>query len=156
LAHEAIPIHLSQQTGTFGGGTGIGLATAIAFAEAGADSISIIGRRLDKLQAGAASINAASKALNTRVFYQAADLLDAEQVKSAFKAIADEVGKIDILVSNAGVLPPLGRVVGYNTDALVRGFEGNVLGALNAVQTFMSLAGPNPTIRTVTRSWPTN
>lgn len=59
-----------------GGGTGIGLATAIDFAEAGADSVSIIGRRLGKLQAGVASINAASKALNTRVFYQTADLLD--------------------------------------------------------------------------------
>lgn len=95
-----------------GSGTGIGLATAIAFAEAGADSVSIIERRLDKLQAGAASINAASKALNIRVFFQTVDLLDAEQVKSAFEEIADEVGKIDILVSNIGVLPPLGRLAG--------------------------------------------
>lgn len=129
-----------------GGGTGIGLATAIAFAEAEAKSVSIIGRRLEKLQAGAKSIKSATEAMKTQVFYQVADLSDAEQVKSAFEAIADEFGKIDILVSNAGALPPFGPIVGYKEKDLVRGFEGNVLSAFNAFQAFLPLAGPDPII----------
>jgi NAD(P)-dependent dehydrogenase (short-subunit alcohol dehydrogenase family) len=129
-----------------GGGTGIGLATAIAFAEAEAKFVSIVGRRLDKLQAGVESIKAVTEFTKTQVLYQVADLSDAEQVKSAFKAIADEVGNIDILVSNAGVLPPFGPIVGYNPDDLVRGFDGNVFSAFNSFQAFMPLAGPNPII----------
>ena len=132
-----------------GGGTGIGLATAIAFAEAEAKSVSIIGRRLEKLQAGAESLRSATEAMKTQIFYHVADLSDAEQVKSAFQAIADEVGKIDILVSNAGTLPPFAPIVGYNVEDLVRGFEGNVLSAFNAFQEFMPLAGPDPIILNV-------
>lgn len=37
-----------------GGGTGIGKAIAISFAQAGAKTIAILGRRLDKLEAAAA------------------------------------------------------------------------------------------------------
>lgn len=127
-----------------GGGTGIGLATAFAFAAAEARSVSIIGRRPDKLQAATESLKSATEAQKTKVFYQVADLSNAEQVKSAFRAIAGDSGKIDILVSNAGSLPPFGPIVGYNADDLVRGFEGNVLGAFNAMQAFMPLAGPDP------------
>jgi NAD(P)-dependent dehydrogenase (short-subunit alcohol dehydrogenase family) len=129
-----------------GGGTGIGLATAFAFAEAEAKSVSIIGRRLEKLQAGAEFLKSATERLKTQVFYQVADLSDAKQVKSAFHAIANEFGKIDILVSNAGTLPPFGPIVGYNAEDLVRGFEGNVLSAFNASQAFLPLAGPDPII----------
>lgn len=61
-----------------------------------------------------------------------------------FHVIANEFGKIDILVSNAGVLPPFGPIVGYNAEDLVRGFEGNVLSAFNAFQAFLPLAGSDP------------
>ncbi|KAL5358308.1 oxidoreductase [Aspergillus floccosus] len=129
-----------------GGGTGIGLATAFAFAKAEAKSVSMIGRRLEKLQAGVESLNSTTDEQKTQVFYQVAGLSDAEQVKLAFHAIANEFGKIDILVSNAGSLPPFGLIVGYNAKDLVRGFEGKVLSAFNAVQAYLPLAEADPII----------
>ncbi|KAI1044134.1 hypothetical protein LB505_010555 [Fusarium chuoi] len=45
-----------------GGGTGIGRSIAIAFAQAGASTVAILGRRLDRLEIAAAEIAEASGA----------------------------------------------------------------------------------------------
>lgn len=123
-----------------GGGTGIGKATAIAFAQAGAASVSILGRRLDRLQTSAAEITAAGPA--TRVLFETADTTKRTSLDDALKSIVDQVGKIDVFVSNAGILPSLGRVAGYNESELRRAFEVNVIGSFNAVQAFVPLAAP--------------
>lgn len=127
-----------------GGGTGIGNAVGVAFAQAGAKSVSIIGRRLDKLESGAANISAVSK--KVEVLYKVADLLNRSQVDAAFRAIVEKVGKIDIFVSNAGYAAPPGQIVDSSTASLASGFEINVLGALNSVQAFMSCSGPDPVL----------
>jgi NAD(P)-dependent dehydrogenase (short-subunit alcohol dehydrogenase family) len=124
-----------------GGGTGIGNAIGVAFAQADAKSVSIIGRRLDKLKSGAATISAASK--ETQVLYEVTDLLNLSQVDTALKGIVEKVGKIDILVSNAGYVPIPGHLVGYNAENLAHGFELNVLSAFNAFQSFIPLVGPD-------------
>ncbi|KAK7425314.1 hypothetical protein QQZ08_008211 [Neonectria magnoliae] len=123
-----------------GGGTGIGRAIAIAFGQAGAKSVAIIGRRVDRLEASAAEITAAGP--GTRVLYESADLLQRPAVDGALKRITDKVSKIDIFVSNAGMLPEPGFVLGYDVRELTRGFELNVVGAFNAVQAFVPLAAP--------------
>lgn len=127
-----------------GGGTGIGNAIGVAFAQAGAKSVSILGRRLDKLGSGAANISAVSKKVD--VFYEQADLLNRFQVDAAFKAIVEKVGKIDIFVSNAGYAAPPGQIVDSSATNLTASFETNVLGALNSVQAFMSFSGPDPVL----------
>ncbi|KAK3309323.1 uncharacterized protein B0T15DRAFT_387319 [Chaetomium strumarium] len=126
-----------------GGGTGIGLAIAKAFAKAGAASVAIVGRREDKLKSGAADISAAA-AKGTEVLYQTADLSDLERTKAAFQAIADKVGKIDVLVANAGRIPTPGPIAGYDADTLVRGVTDALLALLNSFQAFQPLAGPEP------------
>lgn len=50
-----------------GGGSGIGKATAIAFAEAGAKVIAIFGRRIDRLQLAAEEISRANPRRTTTV-----------------------------------------------------------------------------------------
>lgn len=77
-----------------GGGSGIGKATAIRFAEEGAKVI-IIGRREEKLQEVVAE--------NGNISYVAADLTKTEDVTKVINAVKERFdGHLDILVNNAG------------------------------------------------------
>lgn len=128
-----------------GGGTGIGRAIAVAYAQAGAKSVSILGRRIDKLKEGAEVISKEATK-ETKVLCEKADLSDRSQVDAALKSITDQVGKIDILVSNAGFLPTPGMLLNYDPALLMQGFELNVLTTLNILQAFVPLAGPEPIV----------
>lgn len=121
-----------------GGGTGIGKATAIAFAQAGAAYVAILGRRLDRLQTSAAEITAAGP--GTQVLFETADVTKRTSIDSAMKTIVGQVGKIDIFVSNAGVLTIDGGVASYEESELRRAFDINVIGSFNAVQSFIPFA----------------
>ena len=101
-----------------------------------------MGRRLDKLEGWAATISKSSR--ETKVFHKAADLLNRSAVDAALKAIVEEIGKIDIFVSNAGSIQAPSPVVRYNGNELTRCFKLNVVSTLNAIQAFMPLAGSNP------------
>ncbi|RHZ48370.1 SDR family NAD(P)-dependent oxidoreductase [Aspergillus thermomutatus] len=113
-----------------GGGTGIGLAIATAFAKAGAKSIAILGRRREPLEKAVTLIS--SLATATKVLYETADLSDRTHVDAAMTTIAHQVGKIDILVSNAGMLPLPGLLRGYDAETFMQSFQGNVLTTFNA------------------------
>ena len=80
-----------------GGGTGIGLASAQALAQAGA-RIVITGRREEPLRNAVASISG-----DHPVRYRTADMADPEQVQELVDWVHSEVGVIDILVNNHGV-----------------------------------------------------
>ncbi|RFU75827.1 oxidoreductase, short chain dehydrogenase reductase family [Trichoderma arundinaceum] len=131
-----------------GGGTGIGKAIAIAFAQAGANSVAILGRRLDRLKSSAIAISAATQS-NTQIIYRRADLADRAQVEDALAGITSAVGEVDIFVNNAGSLPPLERVARYDAATFMRAFEMNVLTSLNAIQAFIPVAGLNPILLNV-------
>ena len=77
-----------------GGATGIGRATAAAFARAGAD-VAILGRREEALRA-------AAEELGPRVVWERADVSQREQVAAAVAAIVGRFGKINVLVNAAG------------------------------------------------------
>jgi NAD(P)-dependent dehydrogenase (short-subunit alcohol dehydrogenase family) len=132
-----------------GGGTGIGKAIAIAFAEAGAKSVSILGRRIDRLKTSSAEITAARSSNDTQVLIEVTDLTVREEVDKAVKSIVDKVGPIDILVSNVGALPELAGVVGYKESEMMRGFSVNVLSAFNAIQAFVLHAAEHATLLSV-------
>jgi NAD(P)-dependent dehydrogenase (short-subunit alcohol dehydrogenase family) len=81
-----------------GGGTGIGRATAAAFAADG-ERVTILGRREDVLRAAAEELNDAhGKGL---VDHFAADLADPRQVRDA-AAYVTASGQVDVVVTNAG------------------------------------------------------
>jgi len=111
-----------------GGGTGIGRATAEAFAADG-DQVIILGRREEVLRGAAEEINAAyGKGL---VDWFAADLAEPEQVRAA-AAFATGDGPVDVIVTNAG-----GNVASGDdgtlesiADGYRRNFAANVLTAV--------------------------
>ncbi|MGK7874495.1 MAG: SDR family oxidoreductase [Xenococcaceae cyanobacterium] len=81
-----------------GASSGIGKATALAFAKAGIH-VALVSRSQDKLEAVA---NAARKVGVEAKAYRL-DLTEIETVKAEIAAIAADFGPIDILVNNAGI-----------------------------------------------------
>ena len=81
-----------------GASQGIGQACALRLAQSGA-TLALAARSQDKLQQLASQIEAAGgKAAAFPL-----DVSDEEQIKSIFKAVVAQFGKIDILVNNAGI-----------------------------------------------------
>lgn len=130
-----------------GGGTGIGKATAIAFAQAGAATVSILGRRVNRLEEAAQEIKKAGP--NTTVIIEGADMSQRSAADSSLQSIANNIGKIDIFIWCAGVLPKLGPVRDYEEQEFRRGFEIIVMGAFNAIQAFLPHAAPGAVLMNV-------
>ena len=128
-----------------GGGTGIGKAIAKSFAQAKAASVSILGRREDRLITASKEISEVVIG-NTRVLYRVTDLMDRPNVDDSFKSIVNEVGRIHILVSNAGVLGERGSVADFDLDKILNIFDLNLRAPLNAVQAFLPVAAESPVV----------
>jgi NAD(P)-dependent dehydrogenase (short-subunit alcohol dehydrogenase family) len=79
-----------------GGGTGLGKAIATEFARLGA-SVGILSRDEGHRSAGVESVREAGGI----PFAAACDIRDAASIASAFDAVEDELGPIDVLVNNA-------------------------------------------------------
>ncbi|WP_407426809.1 SDR family oxidoreductase [Arcticibacter sp.] len=109
-----------------GGTTGIGYATAKAFAKAGA-TVWITGRNAGNLQKASAEIN--SSALHTVV----SDTSKLADIAILEKAVADSGKKIDVLFLNAGIatFEPIEKVSEANFDAQ---FNTNVKGHFFTLQ----------------------
>jgi 7-alpha-hydroxysteroid dehydrogenase len=80
-----------------GAGRGIGAATAVALAEAGADVV-ISARHTDQLELVAKSVRAAGR----RALVVPADLSDTDAVAALARSAYDEFGRLDTLVNNLG------------------------------------------------------
>lgn len=81
-----------------GASSGIGKATALAFAKAGID-VALVSRSQEKLE----GVAAVAKEIGVEAKAFTVDLGSVAQVKTKIQAIADEFGEIDILVNNAGI-----------------------------------------------------
>jgi NAD(P)-dependent dehydrogenase (short-subunit alcohol dehydrogenase family) len=93
-----------------GGGTGMGLAMAKAFAQGGA-SVAVMGRNLEKAQDGAAKI----AALGVKTHAMSCDVRLPEQVTAAFDEAERELGPVSLLANNAGAnFPVLAEDISVN------------------------------------------
>jgi meso-butanediol dehydrogenase / (S,S)-butanediol dehydrogenase / diacetyl reductase len=63
-----------------------------------------------------------------------ADVSDFAQVEGVVKRAVDRFGRLDVLISNAGVLSPNGRIHNLETADWERAFRVNVLGPVNAIR----------------------
>jgi NADP-dependent 3-hydroxy acid dehydrogenase YdfG len=103
-----------------GASSGIGEATALALAEHGA-AVAIAARRKDRLEDLARRIeNAGATALAIE-----ADLTDQAQAERAVEGTVSELGRLDILINNAGIML-LGPAVDADTSEWSRMVELNV------------------------------
>lgn len=107
-----------------GASSGIGEATAVACARAGA-TVALAARRADRLEQVATRIRTAGGSASTWI----TDVSDEQQARSFIEGAHSEHGRLDALVNNAGVMH-LGRIEGAPTDEWRRMIDVNVLGVL--------------------------
>jgi len=107
-----------------GASSGIGEATAVALAEAGA-AVAIGARRTDRLDALAAKLTDGG----AQVLQLALDVTDERACTDAVRRTREELGGLDVLVNNAGVML-LGTIVGADTEDWRRMLHTNVLGLM--------------------------
>jgi 3-oxoacyl-[acyl-carrier protein] reductase len=137
-----------------GASRGLGRQDALALAEAGADVVIT-----DILIESDASIGEAAKkygplsqvmqltnvvyaektaeeirAMGRRSFAVKMDVTDKNQVVEVFKQIAEEFGKIDILINNAGTLDHVSQIENQNDDMWERDLRVNLGGAYNCTK----------------------
>jgi NADP-dependent 3-hydroxy acid dehydrogenase YdfG len=107
-----------------GASSGIGAATARALAEQGA-AVAVAARRADRLELLAQDIREAG---GTALVVEA-DVTDEQQAAGAVERTVAELGRLDTLINNAGVML-LGPVVDAPMSEWQRMVELNVLGLL--------------------------
>ena len=110
-----------------GGGTGIGRATALALAGNGAD-VALAGRRLAELEAAAESV----REMGRRAVAIPTDVTDREQVQRLVDETLSALGRLDIVIANAGQYVRAPIEPGC-TDAFERSMAVNFYGTLYLV-----------------------
>jgi 3-oxoacyl-[acyl-carrier protein] reductase len=71
-----------------------------------------------------------------------ADVSDPTQVEAVVALAVERFGHLDVLISNAGVLSPNGRIHNLSNDDWERAFRVNVLGAVNGIRAAVTVMRP--------------
>jgi meso-butanediol dehydrogenase/(S,S)-butanediol dehydrogenase/diacetyl reductase len=71
-----------------------------------------------------------------------ADVSDLAQVEAVVARATERFGRLDVMVQNAGVLSPNGRIHNLATEDWERAFRVNVLGAVNAIRAAVAVMRP--------------
>jgi meso-butanediol dehydrogenase / (S,S)-butanediol dehydrogenase / diacetyl reductase len=71
-----------------------------------------------------------------------ADVSDFAQVENVVHRAVDRFGRLDVLISNAGILSPNGRIHNLSTEEWERAFRINVLGPVNGIRAAVAVMRP--------------
>jgi NAD(P)-dependent dehydrogenase (short-subunit alcohol dehydrogenase family) len=117
--------------------TGIGRATAVAFANDGA-SLVVSGRREEVGQALAAEL----RGLGAEVEFIKADVRREEAVRDLVDRTVERFGRLDVVVNSAGTEGTPGPVVDQTGDSYAATFDTNVLGTVLGMKHAMRVMRP--------------
>src|SRR6202043_1524089 len=117
-----------------GGLTGIGRATALAFAQDGA-RIVISGRRDDDGQALVAEL----RALGAEAEFVRADVRHEDDVRNLVDKTVERFGRLDVAVNNAGTEGKPGQITEQSPESYAATFDTNVLGTILSLKHEMRL-----------------
>jgi len=109
-----------------GGSRGIGAAVSAALAAAGYDLLITYATRAD----AAAQVADRCREQGAQAHTVGGDLSDPASVTVAFAALDRHFGRLDLLVNNAGTLPPAARVADMEAERSGRTFAVNALAPL--------------------------
>lgn len=130
----ASPGHLQQDFAgkvafVTGASSGIGRATVLAFARAGASVLAV-----DLDEAGAAETVRQATALGASVKSFRADVSSAEDVKAAVEATLTHFGRLDAAFNNAGIEQPPAALANIPEGDFERLVSVNLAGVFNCMQ----------------------
>jgi NAD(P)-dependent dehydrogenase (short-subunit alcohol dehydrogenase family) len=111
-----------------GASSGIGRATALAFAAAGA-KLALVARRRDALE----EVAGAARAAGAEALVVPTDVTRPDAVTAAFGTVLEHYGRVDVVVNNAGLLVPA-IVSELRASDLQAMLDVNVFGALYVMQ----------------------
>jgi len=90
------------------------------------------------LEATAAGVAAAGGSVETML----ADVGDYDQVEAVITRTVERFGRLDVLISNAGILSPNGRIHNLRTEDWERSFRVNLLGAVHGIRAAVGVMRP--------------
>src|ERR1700678_1379699 len=105
--------------------TGIGRATALAFAKEGA-TVVVSGRR----EAEGKALEVKLRSLGTEAAFIQADVRHEDDVRDLVEQTVARFGRLDVAVNNAGTEGKPGPVIEQTPDSYTAMFDTNVLGTL--------------------------
>ncbi|PGH08217.1 hypothetical protein GX51_01371 [Blastomyces parvus] len=121
-----------------GGGGGIGLAIARAFAQAGAAKVILLGRRSEILINAVKQLKEEVPGYCGELHAVQCDITDTSRVARFWDQLKEKHAGVDVLVLNAGVIDPLGDIVkAKNSDAWAA-FDANTRANLDMTQRFFN------------------
>jgi meso-butanediol dehydrogenase/(S,S)-butanediol dehydrogenase/diacetyl reductase len=120
-------------------GAGGTLGTAISGRLAGEPATDLVlsdisERELKATVEGLARSHARDSASVGAVETVVADISDLAQVEAVVARAVERFGRLDVLISNAGVLSPNGRIHNLGTEDWDRAFHINVMGPVNGIR----------------------
>ena len=90
------------------------------------------------LEATAAGVAAAGGSVEIML----ADVGDYDQVEAVITRTVERFGRLDVLISNAGILSPNGRIHNLRTEDWERSFRVNLLGAVHGIRAAVAVMRP--------------
>ena len=112
-----------------GVGPGLGRSIALQSARAGADVV-LAARTASRLDEVAKEVTA----LGRRGLAVPADVTDGQSAEHLAQAARDAFGRVDVLVYNALVMPPIKDLADVDLDKVRAGFDDNVVAALRLIR----------------------
>src|SRR5580692_6955258 len=121
-------------------GAGGALGAAVSRQIAGEPATDLMLSDVDpaSLDATVAGVRAAGGSVETML----ADVSDYDQVEAVITRTVERFGRLDVLISNAGVLAPNGRIHNLRTEDWERSFRVNLLGAANGIRAALGAMRP--------------
>jgi NAD(P)-dependent dehydrogenase (short-subunit alcohol dehydrogenase family) len=108
-----------------GGNSGIGLSTAVLFAQEGA-KVAVTGRNQ-------ASLNSAVELIGNDAIGIVSDVSDLKNIESSYQEVSSKLGKIDVLIVNAGIFLA-GPLADFTEEQFDQTSDVNFKGAFFSVQ----------------------
>jgi len=121
-----------------GAGGALGTAVSQHFASEPATDLVLSDISASSLEATVAGLPATDGSVETAL----ADVSDFAQVESVMSLAAERFGRLDVVISNAGVLSANGRIHNLATEEWERAFRINLLGAVNNIRAAVAVMRP--------------
>jgi 3-oxoacyl-[acyl-carrier protein] reductase len=121
-----------------GAGGSLGAAVSRQIAGESATDLMLSDVSDASLEATAAGVAAAGGSVEIML----ADVGDYDQVEAVITRTVERFGRLDVLISNAGILSPNGRIHNLRTEDWERSFRVNLLGAVHGIRAAVGVMRP--------------